>query len=158
MGGPTQVRLDEALTQLVDHVAGVCDTARNGGLLTGLTRVVVGDRSRARPDPPYLWVIVGAATATHARAMHETWEAAVMLNAYVASEEPEDGWMDAMVWAARARSAVLADRVPLGFVEDLQSAELGVLGHFRAGRRFGAYARVNARLSLVEPSPEEPAT
>ncbi|MFP4635914.1 MAG: hypothetical protein ACLFRD_08635 [Nitriliruptoraceae bacterium] len=154
---PTELRLDQALSQILDHVGDLLDTARNDGLLTDLRAIVRGERSRVRPDPPYLWVMVGAATCTDARALHESWQVALMLNAFVHSEDPEEGWMDAMFKAARARSVVLRDRTfgsDLPFVEDAQSAELGPLGQFTAGRRFGAYARINVRFALVEPSGE----
>lgn len=157
MPGPTEIRLDDALTQIVDHahqVATVAAVDGGGGLLDGLKAVVKGERSRVRPDPPYLWVAVGAATATHKRALHETWEAALLLSAFVRSEQPEEGWMEAFQWAARARSVVLADRSPAGlpFVEDIQSAELGPLGQFAPSRKFGAFARVTVRFALVEPT------
>lgn len=154
MAGPTQLRFDQALTQVVDTAHGRLTAALDpGGLLETATAVVKGDRARARPDPPYLWVTVGAGTATHARALHETWEVALMLAAFVRSEQPEDGWVEAFVLAARARSVVLADRtLGLGFVEDTQSAELGPLGQFTSTRKFGAFARLNVRLSLVEPT------
>lgn len=153
MNGPSRIRLDDALEQVVDHCANVCTTATaDGGLLDGIAEVVKGSRARRRPDPPYLWVTVGAATCTHATALHEQWEIALLFNAFVQSEDPEEGWLDAMLWASRARSVVLADRqLGLGFVEDSQSAELGVLGQFTAGRRFGAYARINTRIAIAEP-------
>lgn len=159
MAGPTQIRLDEALTQIADaaHAALVAAT-EPGGLLEDITEVVKGRRARARPDPPYLWVAIGMGTATQPRALHESWEVALMLNAFVQSEEPQEGWLEALTYAARARSVALADRqLGLAFVEDVQSAELAPLGQsgggqIGSGRRFGFYARANVRLSIVEPA------
>lgn len=158
MNGPARIHLHDALEQVINHYADVCTAATDtGGLLEHVTEVVSGGRARRRPDPPYLWVTVGAANAEHAHAMHEQWQVAVLLNAFVQSEDPEDGWLDAMLTASRARTVVLDDRdLGLGFVEDSQSAELGVLGQFTSGRRFGAYARVNTRIAIAEPPLEEP--
>lgn len=155
MAPPTVIRLDEAFEQIIAEIADRLNAATApGGLLEDVTEVVIGERARARPDPPYLWVAIGAATATQARAQHERWEAAVLLSSFVQSEQPEDGWTRGFRLAARARSVAKAgDRtLGLGFVEDVQSAELGPLGQFNTGRRFGAFARVNVRFNIAEPT------
>lgn len=153
MAGPTQVQLATAIGGVVDAAVAACDSARSTGeLLADATAVVRGRHARARPDAPYLWVVVSAATATHARALHEQWTAALMLAAFVHSQDPEDGWMDAMGLAARARSVVLRDRqLGLGYVEDTQSASLEPIGQRPQGRKFGAFARLDVRVALVEP-------
>ena len=154
---PTQVRLGAAIDEVVAAAAGKCDAARGSGqLLDGVEAVVRGKHARSRPALPYLWVVVSAASAQHARALHETWTAALMLSAFVRSEDPEDGWMEAMVLAAHARSVVLADRqLGLPYVEDVQSASLEAIGQRPQGRQFGAFARVDVRFALVEPTTEE---
>lgn len=156
---PTEIRLDQALLAIASHVADVCtDATAPGSLLEGITEVVRGDRARRRPNAPYLWVAVGTAMADQAHANHETWTVPLLLNAFVASEEPQDAWLEAHMYAARARSVVLADRTlgdELGFVGDTTSAELGPLGQFTQRRQFGAYARLNTLIAIVEPK-EQP--
>lgn len=152
MAGPTQIRLDAALSQVIDSIhTAVTDATGTGGLLDGIKAVVKGDRSRVRPDTPYLFVTTGGWRVMQGRALHHTYELPVLLTAFVLAEEPEDGWMDAQVWAARAQSVVLADRsLGLAFVEDTQPAEGVILGKFPASRKFAAAARLNVRISIVE--------
>lgn len=152
---PTEIRLHEAYEAIVAACAATCDAARADGLLLdGIRSVTVGDKARTRPQPPYLWVAVGAAVQQEARAIHETWTVSVMLNVFVASESPEDGWMEAMTWAAKASSVVLTDRkLGLDYVTDVRRRSLEPIGQLRENRRFGAFARLDMTAHIVEPSP-----
>lgn len=152
---PTVVRLDVAFAAIVSAAAGMCEAARaEDGLLEGISSVVTGDRARARPVSPYLWVAIGAATATNTRTLHETWNVSLMLNAFVSSDNPEDGWMDAFVWAAKASSVVLADRsLNLDYVSDVRRVALEPLGHLKESKRFGAFARLDVTANIRETQP-----
>ena len=156
MAGPTVVRLSDALNQVVNATHGrLAAAAMPGGLLEGIRGVVKGERGEARPDPPYLWVAVGAGQATNARALHETWDLTLLVSAFVQSHEVEEGWLEAFRWAALARGVILGGTsrdLGLEFVEDVQSDSIGPLGRFTSGRRFGAFARLTVRVSLVEPA------
>lgn len=149
---PTRIHLADALNQITDSVVASCRGQLNGGHLDALTAVVSGRQARRRPDLPYGWVTVAEAAATHAQALHEQWTAEVMLSVWVKSEDPEDGWMDAMQLAAAMRTSVITDDRALGleFVEDTQSGGLSVLGQQSSTRRFGASARLSTRFTLVE--------
>lgn len=156
MASPTETRLADALHQVVNAAHGrLTAAAVPGGPLDGILGITKGERGEVRPDPPYLWLTVGAGTATDARALHETWDLALLVSAFVQSEEPEEGWLEAFGWAALARGVILGGMprdLGLEFVEDIQSDSIGPLGRFTAGRRFGAFARLTVRVSLVEPA------
>lgn len=149
---PPRLRLDEALDQIVAAATTRLDAATAAGeLLEGVQGVVSGERARRRPDPPYVWVTIGGWEEDDRHAIHTKVTANVMVSAFVASETPEDGWLESMVLAARARSVLLADReLGLDWVKDVKAIRGGPVGRIRDGRRFGSFARLDVEATILE--------
>lgn len=146
-----RLRLDQALEQLVRAAVERLEAARDGGLLDGIEAVVSGDRARGRPPTPYLWVAIAEWREETTHALHYDVTVTLMATAMVASDDPEHGWLDAMLWAARARSVLLAGRkLDLDWVQDTQPASGTPVGQIRDGRRFAAAARVDVEFQLRE--------
>lgn len=148
-----QLRLDEAIDQVLDAMVARCKAQIGPGLLLeDVEDVNKGGRARRRPDPPYVWVTLAqAAQEDTDHALHEKWRMSAMLNAFVQSEQPEDGWVDAMLIASRARSACLAGRdLDLTFVTDVVSGTLEPIGQISTGRKFGAFARLDVTFTILE--------
>ena len=151
----TRIALDDALGQVLDATHDIIAAAATpGGRLSEVEETRVGVLGRRMITSPGIAVTSPAATAEHAQAMHEKWEIPVELWAFVSSED-QGGEVAAILLALRARSVVLTDRrLGLGFVEDVQSGDYEALGQHSSGRRVIARARINVRLTIVEPDQE----
>lgn len=152
MTTPTTLPLGDAIAAVLQAVADTVDEARDDGPLAELTEVVTSDVARARPHPPYLQVLAGGCTPSQVRALHETWELAVMLTVTLQSEDPLDHWNDAIVLAAHAATVVLSSDRQLGlaYVEDTQPGSVEAIGQTPGQRRlFRAYSRLDVRITIV---------
>lgn len=151
---PPSLRVDEALDQVIAAAVARLDAARNpGGLLEDITAVVSGDRARARPDPPYLFVVVPGLHETQQQALHRSIVADLRVMAVVHSEAPEDGWLDAYRYALRAQHVLYRGDRSLGldWVNDVRTDGAEAMGRTDKGTRFRYFARLAVPFTLHEP-------
>lgn len=143
--------IDDILTALQTALAGELGETRR---LADVETIVIGERSRPRPDLPALWVFGDIAVANHITAgIAETWELPVTLVSIVQSDEPESAYRQAASIAARARSVVLKDRrLGLDFVNDVVSTRFEPSRETSIDNRtiYSAAATVTVRFRIHE--------
>lgn len=157
------VYLHEAIDEILDALKGQLEAATvtpvppaEAGLLADVATVVIGERSRPRPQMPALWVFGGVAVNTHVTAgLRETWELPVDLVAVVQGDDPEAAYRLATSVAARARTIALEDRrLDLAYVNDIVSTRFESSRQFNVDNRtiYSAAATVTVRFSVYERS------
>lgn len=128
--------------------------AIEAGALEGIAAVVLGERSRGRPDLPCLYIFAASANVQPTRmALREEWTMPLTVVCLVQLDEPEEGYLQSMDYASRARSVLLADRkLGLEYVNDVVSASFEPAYQTSVDNRtiYGAAATVNVRFTVYE--------
>lgn len=149
------MRLDEAYDAIMGAITSRLESEKSGtGLLSGVTTVIRGDRARPRPATPSVWVFAETLRPGHEQTtIQESWTLPVVLAAIVKDDSPEEGYRAASSLAARARSAVLADRT-LGLrtlVQDTRSDRFEPGGPWhQEGNLYSAVAVVQVTFRIRE--------
>lgn len=150
---PVTMRLSDARQQILAAArTRLGDGAEPGGLIEGVSKIVTGDRERARPKPPYLWLAIERMDADHRNhAIHERWVARLAVLGFVSAEDPEDGYEAATELVENGQELLLASRdLGLEFVTDVVSRDVMPSNRdFSHGRRHGAVARVDVSFTIV---------
>lgn len=151
---PERKKLDEAIEEILDAIRDlVLLQAQDGGTLEGVASVVRGDRTRTGVLTPSVWLFAESARNEHPpRALHETWTFPVVLTSVVKADDTEEGYRKATRIAARARSAVLANRtLGLRYVQDTRSSRFDAAAPWqREGNLFAAVAVVEVVFTILE--------
>lgn len=153
---PAPIRLDEALDAVLDAIKDLLtDAIAEDHLLEGVESIVIGERSRPRPDMPAIWVLAGLAQNQHTTAgLRETWLLPIDLVSVVQGDEPEDARRLAGRLAARARTVVMSSsrRLGLEYVNDIVSTSFEPASEHEIDNRtiYSAAATVTARITIHE--------
>lgn len=153
---PDPIRLDEAIDAVLDAIKGLLTTAQSTGeLLEDVESIVIGERSRPRPDLPAIWVLSGVAQNQHTTAgLRETWLLPIDLVSVVQGDEPEDARRLAGRLAARARTVVMSNsrRLGLAYVNDIVSTSFDAASEHEIDNQtiYSAVAIVTARITIHE--------
>lgn len=149
------ITLDAAIDAILDALKGRLEAATaDAQRLADVKTVVIGERSRPRPEMPALWVFGSPATNTHVSAgLRETWELPVDLVSVVQGDDPEAAYRLAASVAARARTVALVDRrLDLEYVNDIVSTRFEPSRRFEVDNRtlYSAAATITVRFATYE--------
>ncbi|MDI6840436.1 MAG: hypothetical protein QMD71_06295 [bacterium] len=154
---PHQIRLDQAINQILDAIVQTIEAEiTEGGLLEGVKTVVRGDKTRPKPETPSVFIFTDMAQMQQSpRTLAEQWRLPVIFATTVKNDDPEEGYRQVTELAAKVRSAVLRNRT-LGlrnFVQDTKSLRFEAGGpNHQQGSLFGAAAVVEVLFTILEPS------
>lgn len=149
------MRLDDALDAIATQAETILrDATQPSQPLAPIQAVVLGERARAQPDLPALYVFLDTASvAQGGPSLRETWNVPLVVVSLAHSDEPEDGYRASMRYAAAARSELLKDRrMGLAFVNDVTSLRFAPTYQVPSGNLmiYAANAVLNVRFMVNE--------
>lgn len=149
------ITLPQAIEEIADAVeALLLAQIAPAGMLEDVATIVLGERTRARPELPAVYAYLSTAAVAQANlALREAWQLPLTLVTLVQEDEPETGWRKAMDYTAKARSVVLENRrLGLAYVNDIVSTSFEPAYQTQVDNRtiYGAAATVTVRFTVFE--------
>jgi len=152
--------LDESFEAIMDSVIRKLEAEQAPGkTLSGVKKIIRGDRSEPTPYTPCIWVFGETATPDdNYTTLQERWTQPIALVSVVSNYDTDEGYREATKLAALARSVVIKQRRlsdkdgnPLQMVQDIKSARFEPSAPWhKQGNLFSAVAVVDVIFRVME--------